>query len=840
MKVVLWLDPNIDWEENSHYFDELTQLVSYKIYRIKTVDEAINQINEILFEETIIIVSGKLFKEFIIKFEKNLNNLCLMPNIIIFTANRNEFLQSLGNYIYYINNSFYNSGGVKCDFSEVLKFVKNPKKKKDPPKRENEEHFSFDYIDTKEKLAMPIFYKCLIEFTEKDNIEFIQFLNDKYYNQSKEIKKFIDSINSIPDIPIQLLAKYYARIFTDEDSSFYKHLNEDLRKNKREKYLTFIKVLYEGVKLKSLPLAENKELFRGTYLAKSEIKKFIEYNNKEKINNLPGSIVFSKTFLSFTKDKEIAYMFIEQTPKNASNLFKVIFTLENEIYSDNNINYSLSTHADIEKISLMPDEREVLFFPFSSFEIKDINPKDIKDIKSNEPNKIFEIRLLYLGKYLREIEGDKNIVENKINLPETEFTKELEKSGLIEKEKVVKNNTKELYQKFREKKANITKIKNPIYQEAPIYPISPIPRSSTLNKKTSIQSNTSIHPSPIYPNYRRPYIIRRLRKNEKKVDIYNPPTPKISMIKAKKPIAPIEINENNSIIGYFNIGPNDLQKGIRVINSFEQTKRKANYIKVDNELRYKNEQEIIDNCRIKINNKEYKFNYFYNFSKPGIYTIEYLFKKHLTKTDFMFAECYNLIDLDLINFDTRKVINMVGMFLECLSLRRISISNLDTHNINDMNCMFCGCQSLTNLDLSSFNTQNVVNMSRVFFGCKSLESINLASFNTQNVIDMYAMFGGCESLKSLDLLNFYTQNIKNMSSMFFGCRSLIKLNLSNFRTDNVVYMNRMFYGCSSLQILDISNFNFDKVINKEDMFSGCFSLKVERINCKQKNILPPV
>ena len=69
---------------------------------------------------------------------------------------------------------------------------------------------------------------------------------------------------------------------------------------------------------------------------------------------------------------------------------KVLFILD----KDENIDYNLGTHADIEKISYYPNEREVLFFPFSSFEIK-----EIKEEKINNEN-IYFIKLLYLGKYL--------------------------------------------------------------------------------------------------------------------------------------------------------------------------------------------------------------------------------------------------------------------------------------------------------------------------------------------------------------------------------------------------------------------------------------------------------
>ena len=93
---------------------------------------------------------------------------------------------------------------------------------------------------------------------------------------------------------------------------------------------------------------------------------------EKKIKDLPSSIIFSRPFLSFSKDLRIAEFFLSlnNTDKNES---KVLFILE----KDENVKYNLSTHSDIEKISYFPYEREVLFFPFSSFAIKDINKKKI-------------------------------------------------------------------------------------------------------------------------------------------------------------------------------------------------------------------------------------------------------------------------------------------------------------------------------------------------------------------------------------------------------------------------------------------------------------------------------
>ena len=121
---------------------------------------------------------------------------------------------------------------------------------------------------------------------------------------------------------------------------------------------------------------------------------------------------------------------------------KVLYIVE----KDDKIDYSLSTHSDIENISIYPNEKEVLFFPFSSFEIKDINER----IYNNE--KIYEIKLLYLGKYLKEIEN------LDASIPDSTFKKELKELGLIPEKKMKK--TKEVINQYKELKIFINNNKN--------------------------------------------------------------------------------------------------------------------------------------------------------------------------------------------------------------------------------------------------------------------------------------------------------------------------------------------------------------------------------------------
>ena len=82
------------------------------------------------------------------------------------------------------------------------------------------------------------------------------------------------------------------------------------------------------------------------------------------------------------------------------------------------------SHCETSQVSLFQNEREVLFFPFSAFEIKEINEKKI------DGKDVYEIKLLYLGKYIKDIENSKN----EISLPDSEFKKQLMDFGLIKKE----------------------------------------------------------------------------------------------------------------------------------------------------------------------------------------------------------------------------------------------------------------------------------------------------------------------------------------------------------------------------------------------------------------------
>ena len=673
---VIWIDEALESLENKEYAQKLNSFGSFETYLFTNVDQAIVNMKLIKFQQTFIIVSGKLYyPEFVEKFKDNIKDMCFAPKILIFTKNKHDFVMTSRIQ----NNTFYNFGGVYDRFDDIIEFLRAETQSKLEIKKADNVQLTFEYIDNKQKLILPLFFKTLIESTNKNVDKYTSYLYDEY-KENENVENLLNPIRYISDIPMEILSKYYARLYTAQ-SDFYNNINKELGQNKVDKYLPFIKTLYEGVKLKSLPLSNDKLLYRGGKISHKEIEDIKKYM-KDKIQGLPSSIVFSKSFLSFSKDKTVANNFLSHDNDNI-NLCKVLFVLE----KDDNIEYNLSTHADIEKLSFFPGEREVLFFPFSSFEIKDIKETTII---GNERG--YEIRLLYLGKYLKDIAKDQNIVKNENKIPDTKFKKELIKVGLIKKEKVEEVNTKKLYNNFRDYEKHV----NQIQKDKNVLIID-----NRINNGISGGNFTTTNNDMINRNF---------------------------------------------ILGEINIRSDDIYKFTRVINSFENFKRETNLSEQEDDWKFNNEKELRENIEIKINGKIMPFFYYYKFPVKGKYNIQYSFKKCLTKTNHMFWGCKSIINLNLSNFNTQNVTNMSHMFGGCYTLQSLTLLNFNTQNVTNMHRMFLCCYLLKNLNLSTFNTQNVTDMGFMFGGCYSLTNLNLSNFNTLKVFDMLGMFDGCNSL----------------------------------------------------------------------------------------------
>ena len=229
---LIWIDVNYDNKENTSYLKEFKKIKTLKIKCFKDNDEAIKYIKAIKFEETTIIISGSLYTKFIEKFKENITDIYIIPKIVVFTKNKEDFIKYNGKNL--DDSQFYFLGGVQLFFDDIKDFLLKPLTKK-ALNIENEENIfltncnaifkplnafrkestfnlTFEYIDCKEKLFYPLLYKSLIEMTKTDKIDiFTESLYNKYSESNTSIKKLLITIKNILNIPLELLSKYYAR-----------------------------------------------------------------------------------------------------------------------------------------------------------------------------------------------------------------------------------------------------------------------------------------------------------------------------------------------------------------------------------------------------------------------------------------------------------------------------------------------------------------------------------------------------------------------------------------------------------------------------------------------------
>ena len=122
----------------------------------------------------------------------------------------------------------------------------------------------------------------------------------------------------------------------------------------------------------------------------------------------------------------------------------------------------------------------------------------------------------------------------------------------------------------------------------------------------------------------------------------------------------------------------------------------------------------------------------------------YINNKPVVSMSYMFLNSQAKA-LDLSNFDTSKVNNMLGMFWSSQATT-LDISNFDTSKVTNMYNMFASSKAVT-LDLSSFDTSNVTNMGYMFNNANNLKTIYVSSkFNIDTVTSSTNMFYGCTSL----------------------------------------------------------------------------------------------
>ena len=726
VKQIIWLDEKINSEENQKYLKILNNNFN-NVIAFQKEQELFDIIENFQFEVLIIIMNGKNFSKYM-NYILN-NSIYNIPVSIIFTKNE-EYLKQKLQYKEFLEHKFYNSLGVSNTIENLIMKIKNfINQFKVDIKKINLGHsslpndyndcFIFEYIDDDSKLIFPYLYNNIMRNSKLSNEEIKQ--TNRYilenYGEIDSIKNLIMPLLLIENIPNDIIAKFWGRIYTIE-SPFYRNLNNNLMKLKNENYNEYIQMLYAG--LKEFEYKGDEQLYRGANISDIEIDNILNfYKNINEMNEFQNKnlyLIYSRAFLSFSKNKVVSLKFL----KDIKNTKKVIFLIKN---SSNN---KILSNAYLFKISVLPDENEVLFFPFSAFIIKNIINID----------NIFYISLEYIGIYEERIKTKiKKVSKEEMSkiMNKSSFSLDAFKLKIIPK-------------KFE-------RIEDDIATRNIINNIIEINNDNSLLDRNDKFNSTEIN------------CIYNVDKNEIKI-LNNHQNKGINK----------EINEDN-----IEIFINDKKVNFSFIyksDSKEEIKVKFKFNKLINNMSYMFHKcfslKSIDLFSFNTSNATNMSFMFSECSSLKILDLKSFNTSNVKDMSNLFSGCSSLEFINISSFQTSKVKNMESMFSGCSSLKSINLSSFNTKNVTNMSNMFLKCYSLKELDLSSFNTRKVTNMSSLFHNCSSLEKINLISFNTSNVEDMSYMFSCCSSLKSVDLSNFNIDRVSKNSCMFFNCTYLWK------------------------------------------------------------------
>ena len=420
-------------EQYKKYQDDIKKYDNIKLKCFEKVNEGINYIKEIRFQKTIIIISQDLFPDFYESFRKNEKEMYVLPKIIIFNEINETYDTEKYNTTLLINDEFYNIGGIKNNKDELIAFVESsinkykPEFEKNNEVRIKNEELKYQLISNKDELIVPIFYSKYIKISEQIKIK--ECIGNIFKSNENIIPLgFIFSqLNEAGNIPMSILSKFLIRAYSTH-INFSLKMNQELLNKHFNDYLPIIQILYKSVYKCYLNFEYSHKLYKCFIDKKNNLETLFNNFNQKK-SKFPKAILYGYSFFSFYYDESLFDNMISNFKKKNSN-DEVIIKLILE-GTQNLRNVSNNTIINKE-LSYFEDEKEILFFPFSCFEIKKID-------KNNE--KQYTIILNYLSRDIFINEENRYLSKE----PENEFSKVILNSGLIDKESLIKkDNTNKL------------------------------------------------------------------------------------------------------------------------------------------------------------------------------------------------------------------------------------------------------------------------------------------------------------------------------------------------------------------------------------------------------------
>ena len=120
---IIWIDSIFKKKRTYLKLRELKNDKRLIIKKYGEIDEELNCLKYAKFEKTIIVIKGELYIKFIRKFIEKLKDINVIPKIIIFAKNKDDYLENDIEYKKYSENSFYILGGIKNSIDDIKDFI---------------------------------------------------------------------------------------------------------------------------------------------------------------------------------------------------------------------------------------------------------------------------------------------------------------------------------------------------------------------------------------------------------------------------------------------------------------------------------------------------------------------------------------------------------------------------------------------------------------------------------------------------------------------------------------------------------------------------------------------
>ena len=239
--LIIWIDEKVD--DKSEHQNKLKEYENIKLKTYDEINDGFKFLKDIKFQKTIIILSKDFYPDFLKEIKKYLDDLFILPKIIIFTENAKEYLEeNKDNKSLFLNDPFYNIGGVVDNINDLKKFVKSSINKFNPEFIENKderiknEELNYQLIKNKNELILPIYYvNYLVDAKEEE----IKTFNQKIFKENKDvtpIEFLFSQLSEVGNIPLNIISKFLLRAYSTH-LSFNQKMNEELLKGNYNEYL---------------------------------------------------------------------------------------------------------------------------------------------------------------------------------------------------------------------------------------------------------------------------------------------------------------------------------------------------------------------------------------------------------------------------------------------------------------------------------------------------------------------------------------------------------------------------------------------------------------------------